>query len=150
MSENKDAPFKPELQATGDTVARLRRSVAPRDLIARTLERASLIKPLRKKLLILRPITHPLARIAAVVMLMAMTVPLTDLDVVDAVGNRIEHNVVGTNVMNHVENLVDGIVPEFNTAGYSQNELDGFTGVRNSPSRPSKLKGRKTRSMSRV
>ena len=114
----------------GRAVARMSRPKAPAGLVARTLDRLALIKPERRKLLIFRSITHPLARIAAVLMLTLMTVPLTDLDVVAAVGSRIEDNVIGTSGVDHVERIVDELVPT-SADGYSQSELAVYTGVYN-------------------
>ena len=131
MSGNNNDWLEPELQTAGRSVARLGRTKAPAGLIERTLEKAALIKPLRKKLLLFRPITHPLARVAAVAMLMSMvmTVPLTDPDTVETVGRRIEYNVVGTKAVDRFEQLMDGLLAKISTEGYSQNELDGLIGV---------------------
>lgn len=131
MSENNNDWLEPGLQTTGHSVARLSRSKAPAGLIERTLEKVALVKPLRRKLLLFRPITHPLARIAAVAMLMSMvvTVPLTDPDTVETVGRRVEYNVVGTKAVDRFEQLMDGLLVNINSEGYSQNELDALIGV---------------------
>ncbi len=63
-------------------------------------------------------------------MLTLMTVPLTDLDMVADVGNRIENNVIGTNGVDNVEQIVDKLVPS-SADGYSQSELAVYTGVYN-------------------
>lgn len=130
MSDMKSDKFEPELLNAGRAVARLSRPKAPSGLVARTLDRLAKIKPEQRKLLIFRSITHPVARIAAVVMLTLLTVPLTDLDVVAAVGSRIENHVIGTNGVNRVERIVDEIVPS-DENGYSQSELVFYTGVYN-------------------
>ena len=129
MSEQRNEWLEPELQTTGRSVARLSRPKAPAGLLARTLEKAALIKPLRRKILLLRPITHPLARIAAAAMLMsmAMTVPLADLDTVEKVGWRIEHNVVGTKAVDHLEPIMLGVLATISSDGVAQDEVDSMT-----------------------
>jgi hypothetical protein len=147
MNAENDTWLNPELQRTGSVVAGLSRPKAPLGLLERTLERAALIKPLRKKLLFLRPITHPLARVAAVVVLMSMvaTAPLTDLDTVDTLGKRIEYSVVGTKNVDRFESLMDNVLAKINTDGYSQNELDAVTGVTNSNPKMTRFKAAKPR-----
>ena len=147
MNEDNDTWLTPELQKTGRAVAGMSRPKVPQGLLERTLERAALIKPLRKKLLLFRPITHPLARIAAVVMLMSMvaSAPLTDLDTVDTVGKRIEYSVVGTKNVDRFESLMDNVLNKINTDGYSQSELDAVTGVYNWNPKMTRVKAPKPR-----
>jgi len=134
MSDRDNNWLEPELQNAGRAVAKLAHAKAPAGLVERTLERAALVKPLRQKLLLFRPITHPLARVAAVAMLMSMvaTAPLTDLDTVDSLGRKIEYSVVGSRNVDRFEQFMDTVLAKINTDGYSQNELDAVTGVYNS------------------
>ena len=127
MNENE---LEPELLAAGRSVARLRRAKAPAGLLDRTLERLAKFPAERPKMWILRPITHPMARFAAAAMLMAMVHSFTYPDVASAVGSRIEHNIVGSKMVDRVEQIVDEIVPS-NAEGYSQYELDMYTGTYN-------------------
>lgn len=147
MSDNKKDWLEPELQLAGSAVARLSRPKVPAGLLERTLDCAALIKPLRKKLWLLRPITHPLARVAAVAMLMSMvaTAPLTDMDTVDSVGRRVEYSVVGTKNVDRFEQLMDGVLAKISTDGYSQDELDAVTGISNTNPTMTRAKALKPR-----
>ena len=147
MSARNDDWLDPELRDVGRSVARLTRPKAPAGLLERTLDHVALIQPLRKKLLLFRPITHPLARVAAVAMLMSMvaTAPLTDMDTVDKLGRRIEYSVVGTQNVDRFESLMDNVLAKINTDGYSQNELDALTGIPNSNPKMTRYKAAKPR-----
>lgn len=124
MSKNNIDSLDSNLQEAASAVAQLPRPKAPAGLVQRTLDALAQIKPLRRKPLFLRPITHPLARIAAVAMLMVLVQPLTYLDVVDDMGRGIENHLVGPRVVDHVENFVDGVLTRIESENYSQSEQD--------------------------
>ena len=118
----------PKLIRAGELVARLSRPSAPAGLAARTLARisASYQKPIKKVFWMLRPITHPVARVAAAAMIIYALAPMTDLDVASRLGVQIERHVTGHVFENHVEALVDSVI---SSPGDSQPYLDSFMGV---------------------
>jgi hypothetical protein len=120
----------PEMQRAGDAVARLSRPDAPADLTARTLARAIAgSKPVKRVIWFLRPITHPVARVAAAAMIIAMMSPMTDLNTADALGQRIEQKIIGPQVADHIEGFVDSILVMRGAPGYEQSDLDALMGV---------------------
>ncbi len=118
----------PKLIRAGESVARLSRPQPPAGLAARTLARisASYQKPIKKVFWMLRPITHPVARVAAAAMIIYALAPMTDLDVASQLGVQIERHVTGHVFENHVEALVDSVI---SSPGDSQPYLDSFMGV---------------------
>ncbi|HLX62595.1 MAG TPA: hypothetical protein VKX17_15060 [Planctomycetota bacterium] len=144
MSNNIDS-LDSNLRDAASAVAQLPRPKAPAGLVQRTLDALAQFKPLHRKPLFLRPITHPLARIAAVAMLMALVQPLTYLDVVDEMGRGIENH-VGPRVVDHVETIVDGVLTRLEPETYSQSEQDSNIHNVN----PNAVKHGKTKLHSRV
>ena len=117
----------PKLIRAGESVARLSRPSAPAGLATRTLARISAqCKPIKKVFWMLRPITHPVARVAAAAMIIYALAPMTDLDVASQLGVQIERHVTGHVFENHVEALVDSVI---SSPGDSQPYLDSFMGV---------------------
>jgi hypothetical protein len=141
MSEEKFDLSDSKLLEAGQAVARLSRPRVPSDLASRTLARIAQSKPLRKTMLVLRPITNPLARVAAAAGIMLALFPMTDMDVAESLGSHIESRVVGPKVVDRVENLVDGLLLRVNYQGYSQTELDAVINVRsvNNPANKAKI-----------
>jgi|ERR1043165_5328689 hypothetical protein len=137
MSASNIDSLVPTLRDAGQAVASLSRPPIPEGLAQRTLERVIEIKPIRRKPLMLRPITHALARFAAVAILMVMTLPLTYLDVVDSLGRRIENNLVGPRVVDRVEQIVDGVLT---TDSFSQ--VDQYSNIHNATAKPVKRAGK--------
>src|SRR4051812_30383626 len=115
----------PKLNQAGEAIRSLARPQAPRDLASRTLARVMAeLAPVKRKWLVLRPITHPVARVLAAASIMMVLFPMTTLDVADPLGSRIEERIVGANVVNRVENFVDRILVRTGPATYSQTDLD--------------------------
>ena len=129
MSELND--MTPEMQRAGEAVARLSRPEAPSNLTARTLARAiAESKPVRRVVWFLRPITHPVARVAAAAMIIAMMSPMTDLNTADVLGQRIEQKIIGPQVADRIEGFVDSLLVMRGVPGYEQSDLDALMGVR--------------------
>jgi hypothetical protein len=125
MSDDDDP--NPELIRAGEAVARLSRPEPPAGLAARTLARISAqYKPIKKVFWMLRPITHPVARVAAAAMIIYALAPMTDFDVASNLGSQIEQHVTGRAFEDHVEALVDTVT---SPNGESQTYLDSFMGV---------------------
>ena len=134
---NHDEPnlSDPELVRAGEAVARLSRPSAPAGLAARTLARISQqYKPMKRVFWMLRPITHPIARIAAAALIIYALAPMTDLDIASRLGVQIEKHVLGQALEDHVEALVDNVLIRHDISiGESQPYLDSFMGVQHVP-----------------
>ena len=131
MKIEDDLAVNPRLLEAGDAVARLPRIPAPPGLAARTLARintAMLLTP-RKRAWILRPITNPFARCAAAAAILLLLAPLSDLEFARNMGSKIESDLVGQRVVDHVEDIMDDVLPRSAASGYSQFELDAFNNV---------------------
>ncbi|MEI6234595.1 MAG: hypothetical protein WCT04_16190 [Planctomycetota bacterium] len=152
MNDHNTDWLNAELRKTGRAVAALSRTKAPASLFERTLEAAAQIKPIRQKLLMLRPITHPLARFAAAAMLMSMvaTAQVTDLDTVESVGRKVEYSVVGSKNVDRFEQFMDTVLAKINTDGYTQSEIDAVTGEYNTNPRMIRIRPQKARSQNGV
>jgi hypothetical protein len=125
-----DELTEPELLNAGRAVAGLSRPAPPAGLAARTLAYVvAQCAPVRKRLWILRPITHPLARVLAAAGIMLTLFPMTTLDLAAPLGTRIEEHVVGRKVVDRVEGLVDRLLVRNGPASYSQADLDAVVGV---------------------
>ena len=132
--DTKDEPNlnDPKLLRAGEAVARLSHPEAPQGLAARTMARiSSSYKPVKRVFWLLRPITHPLARIAAAALIIYMLFPMTDVDLGARLGMQIEQNFMGHVVGDRVEALVDGVLTNHNYTTDSQAYLDSFMGVNN-------------------
>lgn len=112
----------PTLMRAGDAVARLSRPQAPAGLAARTLARISERLPVKKVFWMLRPITHPIARIAAAALIIYALAPLTDMDIASRLGSQIEQHVIGRTLGDHVEAFVDGVLIQH----YTSDETQGY------------------------
>ena len=123
----------PKLLSAGEAVARLSRPQPPEGLAARTLARisSSYKQPVRKVFWMLRPITHPLARIAAAALIIYMLFPMTDVDVGGQLGMQLEQHVIGHAMGDRVEALVDGVLTNHISTTDSKGYLDSFMGVNN-------------------
>lgn len=121
MSTGKTAPetgwqpseLPPELWAVGRAVARLPRPSAPSDLAERTLARlereAGAGAPAASRSLwrwCFQPITHPLARVAAVFLLAALAAHLANTDNAERAG-RVLERVLGAHAAERLEVWVD-------------------------------------------
>jgi hypothetical protein len=134
---NQDNPnlSDPQLVRAGEAVARLSRPQAPAGLAARTLARISQqYKPIKRVFWMLRPITHPIARIAAAALIIYALAPMTDMDIASRLGVQIERHVLGSVVEDHVEALVDNVLIHHDiSTGESKSYLDSFMGVPSLP-----------------
>lgn len=120
----------PRLLKAGNAVARLSRPTPPPDLVGRTLARiAAGYKPVKRVFWMLRPITNPLARIAAVAAIICTLTPMTDLNLADPLGRNIENKIIGRQGTDRLEGIVDSILVRNGTPSYSQPELDAVIGV---------------------
>jgi len=122
MSELEPNLNDPKLLRAGDAVARMSRPSAPSGLAARTLARISARFPVKRVFWMMRPITHPVARIAAAALIIYTLAPLTDLDFASKLGAELEQHVFGKRVEDRVEAFVDGVLIEH----YSTSETDGY------------------------
>jgi hypothetical protein len=119
----------PKLIKAGEAVARLPRPQPPQGLAARTMARiSSSYKPVRRVFWMIRPITHPLARIAAAAIIIYMLFPLTDVDLGSKLGMQIEQNIIGHSMGDRVEALMDGVLSNYNFSG-DNNAYPSFVGV---------------------
>ena len=119
----------PKLIKAGEAVARLSRSQPPQGLAARTLARISTsYKPVKRVFWMLRPITHPLARIAAAAIIIYMLFPLTDVDLGSRLGMQIEQHIIGHSMSDRVEALLDGVLANYNFNA-DNNAYPSFIGV---------------------
>ncbi len=120
----------PKLKQAAEAVAHLSRPEPPADLVARTLARvAAGYQPIRSRTWILRPITHPLARVMAAAGIMLALFPMTDLEVADPLGSQIEHRIVGPSVVDRFQDFVDHLLVRSGPGSYSQADLDAFMGI---------------------
>ncbi len=127
MSDLESDDLSPELARVGKAVASLPMETPPSDLVARTLSRISAgCKPVKRVFWLLRPITHPLARVAAAAMIMAALAPMIGMNVADPLGRRIESSITGSKTTDHVEDFIDGMMRR---NPYSQDELDAVVGI---------------------
>ena len=109
----------PKLVKAGEAVAGLSRPQPPAGLAARALARISASMPAKKVFWMLRPITNPVARIAAAALIIYTLAPLTDIEWGSKLGAQIEEHVTGSSVEDPVENFVDGVLTHY-TPGDSQ------------------------------
>jgi len=147
-AKNEDIFDADELIA-GRAVASLPRPKAPADLASRTLARIAASAPVKRTLWLLRPITNPFARCAAAAGIMLAVFPMTDLDMADKLGPRIEDRVVGSHVVDRVEIIVDDLLPT-NSESYSQGELDALLNVRPASKPQYKIRPVKSHTQPRV
>lgn len=120
----------PKLIRAGEAVARLPHPQPPEGLAARTLARiSSSYKPVKRVFWMLRPITHPLARVAAAALIIYTLFPMTDVDLGARLGMQIEQNIMGHTVGDRVEAFVDGVLTNHNYTADSQAYLDSFMGI---------------------
>ena len=101
---------------------------------------SSSYKPVKRVFWMLRPITHPLARIAAAALIIYMLFPMTDVDLGSKLGMQIEQNFIGHAVGDRVEALMDGMLTTHNDSPDSQAYLDSFMGVQSENVTPGKTK----------
>jgi len=110
MNENHDLP--PELLCVGERVAALPGEAPRPGLAQRTLSRiaraaGSVQKESRWWL---RNITHPAARIAAAVLLIALVGLFTNRSSAERIGRWVEQ-LIGATATDRIENLVDQVLP---------------------------------------
>ena len=112
----------PTLEQAGEAVARLSRPLPPAGLAARTLARISgSCAPVKRIFWMLRPITHPIARIAAAALIIYTLAPMTDMEIGSHLGSQLEEHVLGSTVEDPVEHFVDGVLTHYapaDTQGY--------------------------------
>lgn len=120
----------PKLIQAGEAVARLPQENPPRDLVARALARiAEGYKPVKRVFWMLRPITHPMARVAAAAVIILIMLPMTDLNLADPLGAGIENRILGRGTTDRVEHFVDTLLIRHGPATYSEPDPHAFMGV---------------------
>ncbi len=135
MGDHENDDLSPELARLGEQVANLPGVTPPADLVARTLSRiSSSYKPVKRVFWMLRPITNPLARVAAAAMIIAGLAPMMDMNVAEPLGAKIEASIIGREAADHVEDFIDGMLRPGKT--YSQDELDATIGIRRPDFKP--------------
>jgi len=118
----------------GEAVARLPQPEPPHGLASRTVARViKECQPIRKVIWLLRPITNPLARLAAAALIIVTLTPMTDLDMADPLGARIEHQLIGRRLADRIEVFVDRLLVIHGPPYYSQDDLDAFMGIQRLP-----------------
>lgn len=121
--------LSPELARLGKAVEHLPKDAPPADLVARTLSRISAgYRPIKRVFWLLRPITHPLARVAAAAIIIAAFAPMTDMNLADPLGARIEARIIGSETADRFEGFLDSVL--YRHGSYSQDELDSVIGIR--------------------
>jgi len=121
----------PKLKAAAEAVENLPRPEPRAGLTARTLQRISAgYKPVKKVYFLLRPITHPLARIAAAAVIIYALAPMTDIDFGSKAGSFVEQHILGPSVSDRIDNFVNGMLSKHEwMSADSQPYLDAFMGV---------------------
>jgi len=135
MDTNEPNLNDPRLVKAGEAVAGLSRPQAPAGLAARALARISSAMPVKKVFWMLRPITHPVARIAAAALIIYTLAPLTDIELGSKLGSQIEQHVTGSSLEDPVEHFVDGVLTH-----YTPGDTDPYQPLKSygrvAPSRP--------------
>jgi hypothetical protein len=116
MDNNEADLNDPGLAHAREAVAGLSRPLPPAGLAARTMARISGALPVKKVFWMLRPITHPIARIAAAALIIYTLAPLTDMEWGSHLGAQIEEHVLGSSVEDPVANFVDGVLIHYTPA----------------------------------
>lgn len=120
----------------GSRISALSRPTPPDNLTAKTVAFVQANCPPKKRSTwLLRPITHPIARVAAAAVIVLILTPLTDLETAASLGARIEQRVIGPRMMDKLEVFMDPVLPT--SENYSQPYFDSFLGV-NRPAAPRK------------
>jgi hypothetical protein len=128
--DTKDILSSPELAAAARAVSGLSVPNPPADLAARTHARVvSSCAPFKRVFWLLRPITHPVARLAAAAVIIFGLAPLADLDAADIWGRRIEERIIGRKMADRIEGMVDNMLVINGVRPYSQYDLDALMGV---------------------
>ncbi|MFH0938822.1 MAG: hypothetical protein V1899_06035 [Planctomycetota bacterium] len=123
-----------ELLRASEAVAGLPQPEPPRDLVSRTVARVVKdVYSFKKVFWLLRPITNPVARLVAAALIIVILTPMTDLNMADSLGARIEQRILGRRVIDRFEILVDRVLVIRGPSYYSQDELDAFMGVQRLP-----------------
>jgi hypothetical protein len=129
----------PELLALGETVGRLPRSEPPTDLGKRTLDRVAAELPaievgaseakFRISMLPwwIRPITNPIARVAAAVALVSTLGLFGNLDTAERVGILTER-VIGEGTTDQLEKIVDRVLLTYGPVRLSDKDMNMLVG----------------------
>lgn len=130
MAENDDFELTDELRRAGDAIAGLPRDEAPPGLAARTVARVtSECRSIRWVFWLLRPITHPLARVAAAALIVLVLFPMTSVNLASPLGTRIEERIIGRKMADRIEGLVDTLLVQYGPRAYAEKDPDAFMGV---------------------
>jgi len=131
--ENNDF-LDPELRRMGEAVAGLSRPKPPSDLASRTMSRVlNECRTVRRRWLMVRPITNPVARVLAAASIMLILFPMTTMDLAAPLGARIEERITGHEAVNRFEQIVDRLLVRSGPANYSQEDLEAVVGARIMP-----------------
>ncbi|HYF47902.1 MAG TPA: hypothetical protein VEJ63_00735 [Planctomycetota bacterium] len=109
-----------------NAVAALKHEEPPQGLAGRTLSRIAESQPVKRVFFMLRPITHPIARVAAAALIILSIVPIADVETATALGQRIEERITGAKVTERVERIVDKLLAYQGTPSFSPHELEPF------------------------
>lgn len=128
------------LRRAADAVGALPKAEPPADLASRTVARVvKECRQFQRRVWLLRPITHPLARFAAAALIILTLTPMTSLNIAAPLGSKIEERIIGRQMTDRIEDFVDGLLVIHGPASYSQTDLDEFMGVKrhhDAPRRP--------------
>jgi hypothetical protein len=105
-------------------VSHLRRPAPPAGLAKRTLARLAGLP--KRTVWYLRPITHPLARIAAAAVIIYTLAPLTDFDLAAPLGAKLQAHIISSQVADKVAGVVDRLLLMAGPQNYSQSELEAL------------------------
>jgi hypothetical protein len=120
----------PQFRHAAEAVSSLSAETPPAGLAQRTINRITAeCRPFKKAFWMLRPITHPLARLAAAALFIITLTPLTNIHMAAPLGSRIEQRVIGSELADRIEVIVDGILVKQGTQPYRQEDLDEFMGL---------------------
>ena len=127
---NENDKLDPRLQQAGEAVARLSKATPSSDLVARTMTNIhSKWVPVKRVFWMLRPITHPLARVAAAALIIFTLSSMINMELADPIGSHIERRIVGRTLVGKVENLIDRVLVRNGPPAYLQTELDALMGI---------------------
>lgn len=161
QQEHEELPH--ELKRVGEAVGRLPKPQPPGDLADRTLARIeaglsdrdirdlpppeearagkAIAGPRRSWLL--RKITHPLARVAAMLLLVVMLGLVVNLDTGERIG-RMSENLLGAQATDHIERFLDNVFVALGPADVSDRDVARLAGLKELPkNNPAPMPSRK-------
>src|SRR5436305_6365704 len=111
MGADENEDLSPEMMRAAEAMSKLSPIDPPKDLVTRTLALISAsYKPVKRVFWLLRPITHPLARIAAAAVIIFSFALMIDMNLADPLGSRIESLIIGRQTADRFEGLLDRVL----------------------------------------